>query len=181
MTGRGAGGLSVVAALASLVVVLAMAWRVGLRVNLTGSLPVGFYLATGSAPVRGALVLVCLPPDVAALAHARGFVPPGVQCPGGLTAVGKPVVAIAGDTVTVAPAQIVVNGAAVPNSRALAFDRHGRPLPRLAAGRYVVAPGTVWVVSSFSRFSFDSRYFGAIDARHVRATIRPVWTAGSAR
>jgi conjugative transfer signal peptidase TraF len=168
-----------VASLGSPVALLAMAWLVGLRVNLTGSLPLGIYLAAGSAPVRGAVVLVCLPPHVAAFAKARGFVPSGVQCPGGLTAVGKPVVAVAGDTVTVMQTQIAVNGTPVPNSRALAFDRNGRPLPHLQAGRYVVAAGVIWVVSSYSRFSFDSRYFGPIEVRQARSTLRPLWTAGS--
>ena len=150
----------------------------GLRLNLTGSLPVGVYLAFRAAPVRGTLVLACLPPEVAAFAKARGYVPRGIACAGAVAAVGKAVVAIVGDTVTVTPAGLVVNGAAVPNSLALASDRKGRRLPQLGAGRYVVEPGTVWIVSSYSRFSFDSRYFGAIQARQIRANLQRLWTAG---
>ena len=180
MTERGAGGRSVIAWLASPVLLLVMGWLAGLRLNLTGSMPVGLYVTARSAPVRGALVLACLPAKVAVFAKARGYVPPGVQCPGGVSAVGKPVVATAGDTVTVTPAGILVNGAAVPNTRALASDRKGRRLPQLATGRYVAKPGTVWIVSSYSRFSFDSRYFGAIEARQVRANLQRLWTAGSA-
>src|SRR5207244_1643347 len=94
----------------------------------------------------------------------------------------------AGVTVTVSPAGIVVNGAAVPNTRTLASDRKGRRLPLLPAGRWVVEPGTVWIVSSYSRYSFDSRYFGAIgartvgaiEARQVRANLQRLWTAGLA-
>ena len=180
MTERGAGGRSVIAWLASPVLLLVMGWLAGLRLNLTGSLPVGLYVISPSLPVRGALVLVCLPAKVAEFARARGYVPRGVQCPGGVSAVGKPVVAIAGDTVTVTPAGIVVNGAAVPNTRTLASDRKGRRLPLLPAGRWVVEPGTVWIVSSYSRYSFDSRYFGAIEARQVRANLQRLWTAGLA-
>jgi len=72
-----------------------------------------------------------------------------------------------------------VNGAPVPNSQALAMDRKGRPLPQLATGRYVVRLRTVWILSPYSRFSFDSRYFGAVETAQVRARIRRLWTAGS--
>ena len=179
MTERGAGGLSVIAWLASPVLLIAMGWLAGLRLNLTGSLPVGLYVTSPSLPVRRALVLVCLPAKVAGFARARGYVPRGEECPNGVAPIGKPVAAIAGDTVTVTPTGILVDGTAVPNTRALASDRKGRRLPQLATGRYVVEPGTVWIVSSYSRFSFDSRYFGAIEARQVRANLQPLWTAAS--
>ncbi len=138
-------------------------------------------MASRAAPVRGAIVLACLPPEVAAFARERGYVPRGGACPGGGVPVGKPVLAIPGDTVTVTPNGILVNGAPVPNSQPLASDRQGRLLPRLAVGRYVVGPGELWVVSPYSRLSFDSRYFGAVEAAHVRASVRPLWTAGPDR
>lgn len=160
---------------------LAACWCAGLRLNLTGSLPVGLYLASRAAPVRGAIVLACLPPTVTAFALERGYVPRGGTCPDGALPVGKPVLAIAGDTVAVTPTALLVNGAPVPNSQALEADRKGRPLPRVAVGRYVVGPGELWVLSSYSRLSFDSRYFGAIQASQVRARLRRLWTAGSDR
>src|SRR2546425_7700372 len=147
--------------LGSPVVLLAAGWIAGLRLNLTGSLPVGLYRAAGAASARGALVLVCLPPEGAAFARARGYVPRGGACPGGVVPLGKPVLASVGDTVTVTPTGLLVNEAPVPNSQARAMDRKGRPLPQLPTGRYVVRPGTVWILSSYSPFSFDSRYFGA--------------------
>lgn len=179
MTARGARGSRAVWWLASSVALLAAGRLAGLRLNLTGSLPVGLYVTSPSLPVRGALVLACLPARVAAFAHARGYVPRGEECPNGVAPIGKPVAAIAGDTVAVTPAGLSVNGVAVPNSRALATDRKGRPLSRVRVARCVVESGTIWIVSSYSRFSFDSRYFGPIEVRQVRATLRPLWTAGS--
>src|SRR3989449_5161118 len=147
MVTHAASGRRMVWWLGSPVALLAIGWLAGLRLNLTGSMPVGLYVTSRSAPVRGALVLTCLPAKVAEFAKARGYVPPGVQCPGGVSAVGKPVVAIAGDTVTVTPAGILVDGAAVRNTRALALDRKGRRLPQLPAGRYVVELGKIWILS----------------------------------
>ncbi len=176
-----ARGVRLIGWLGSPLALLAAAGLAGLRLNLSASLPAGVYLASRAAPGRGTLVLACLPPEVAAFAKRRGYLRPGVGCPGGVIPIGKPVVAIAGDTVTVTPAGLLVNRMAVPNSPALVSDRKGRPLPQLRAARYVVEPGTVWIVSSYSRFSYDSRYFGAIEARRVRANLRRLWTAGLSR
>ena len=153
----------------------------GFRLNLTGSLPLGLYRTVAGPPVRGSLVLFCLPPRIAAFAQARGYVPCGGACPGGVFPVGKPVLALPGDTVTVTASGLVMNGALVPNSLALATDHRGRRLPRLASGPQVVRPGSVWVVSSYARMSFDSRYFGAVPIAAVHAYLRPVWTAAPER
>ena len=167
--------------LGSPVALLGAGWLAGLRLNLTGSLPVGLYLASRAVPVRGAIVLACLPPGVAAFARDRGYVPRGGGCPGDVLPLGKPVLALAGDTVTVTSSGLLVNGIPVPNSRPLTTDRKGRPLPRLAIGRYVVRPGSLWIVSSYSRFSFDSRYFGAVKTGQVRTCVRRLWTVGPGR
>lgn len=178
---RSTRGFRLIGWLGSPVALLAAGGLAGLRLNLTGSLPVGVYLASRAAPTRDAIVLSCLRPNVAAFAKERGYVPRGGGCPGGVLPVGKPIVAVAGDTVTVTPTGLLVNGRPVPNSQPLAADRQGRPLPRLAVGRYVVRPGALWVVSSYSRYSFDSRYFGAVETRQVRASVRQLWTAGADR
>lgn len=159
--------------------VLGACWLVGLRLNLTGSLPVGLYLMMRSAPGRGALVLVCLPVSVAAFAKARGYVPRGGSCPGGLVPVGKRICAIPGDTVTVTPTGLLVNGRPVPDSRPLDTDHHGRPLPQLALGRYGVGTGELWVLSSYSPLSFDSRYFGPVETAAVQGRMHRLWTNGA--
>src|SRR5258708_39776671 len=103
MTARRARGSRAVWLVGSSVALLTAGRLAGLRLNLTGSLPVGLYVAARAAPVRGALVLVCLPSEVAAFARARGYVPRGGACPGGIVPIGKPIVAMPGDTVTVTP------------------------------------------------------------------------------
>jgi conjugative transfer signal peptidase TraF len=179
MFGRSGEEPRVVWRMGSPLTVVGACWLAGLRLNVMGSLPVGLYVVTRAAPGRDAPVLVCLPVSVAEFAKARGHVPRGGACPGGLVPVGKRVWAIPGDSVTITPTGLLVNGTPVPNSRPLGWDQKGRPLPRLAVGRYVVHPGALWVVSSYSRFSFDSRYFGALETTRVRARVRPLWTNGA--
>ena len=156
--------------------VLGACWLAGLRLNLTGSLPIGPYLVTRGAPNRGALVLVCLPASIAAFAKQRGYIPQGGTCPGGLVPVGKVVCALSGDTVTITTAGLVVKGELLHNSRPLTADHQGRPLPHLALGPTVVGAEEVWIWSSYSPFSFDSRYFGPVPLGQIRARVRPIWT-----
>lgn len=158
---------------------LAASSLIGLRLNLTGSMPIGVYVVARDAPTRGSIVLACLSPDIAEMARARGYLSRGGSCPGGVAPVGKPVLAVPGDTIIVAVAGLVLNGVAVTNSVPLSSDRKGRPLPRLSVGRYPVGGDELWLVSDYSRFSFDSRYFGAVKAGQVRAHVRPLWTARS--
>ena len=156
-------------------------WLAGLRLNLTGSMPVGIYTTARDAPTRGSIVLACLPSDVAAFAKLRGYVPHGGSCPSGVLPVGKPVLALPGDTVVVTASGLLVNGVPVPNSEPLSLDSQGRSLPRPQPGQYVVDADELWLVSAYSPFSFDSRYFGPVNADQVRAHVHVLWTAGASR
>lgn len=151
---------------------LAVCTLAGVRLNLSGSLPVALYVVTHGPPARGAVVLVCLPEAWAELARGRGYVPNGTSCPGGAMPVGKPVFALPGDTVEVTATGLVLHGKHIANTRPLPFDRRGRPLPRLEPGPHVVGAGELWIVSRYSPFSFDSRYFGAVPLANVRARVR---------
>jgi conjugative transfer signal peptidase TraF len=146
----------------------------GLRFNLTGSIPIGFYreAPTTSLPSHGDIVLVCLADNAAGLAHSRGYVPRGGSCPGGLVPLGKVVMALPGDTVCVSSSGLAVNGTAVRNSRPLLRDGAGRDLPQLRSGRYVVGPQLVWLIGLSER-SFDSRYLGAMSLNSLRGQLRP--------
>jgi conjugative transfer signal peptidase TraF len=159
---------------------IAACWVAGIRLNLTASMPVGIYVAAKGVPTRGSTVLVCLPPSVAHLARERGYVPRGGSCSHSTIPIGKPVFALPGDTVIVAEGGLLLNGKLTPNTQPLPSDRHGRPLTRLVARQYIVQPNELWVVSAYSRFSFDSRYFGAVSLTNVRARVRLILPFSSA-
>ncbi|GAC1648744.1 MAG: S26 family signal peptidase [Gemmatimonadaceae bacterium] len=149
--------------------------------NLSASMPVGVY-RLGPAPStgakRGQLVAACLPAAVARVARDRGYVTVGA-CPGGVAPVGKFVAATGGDTVLVTREGMIVNGWPVGNSRPLAIDTKGRPLQAMPPGSYHVAHGELWLVSSYSAHSFDSRYFGPVARAAVYGLLYPIWTSGS--
>lgn len=146
---------------------------IGLRINTSPSLPLGFYVTT---PKPGAnLVEFCPVEPFASLALSRGYRDPGACRDGGAPLL-KPVVAREGDLVDVSAAGIVVNGHLLPNTAPLRRDTKGRPLTSWPPGRYTVQPGFVWVASSANPRSFDSRYFGPVAISSIRDRVKPLLT-----
>jgi conjugative transfer signal peptidase TraF len=168
-TVRKIGVTSFVAAIAA----FQLCGLVGLRINGSPSLPVGFYM-TSSKPGTN-LVEFCPAEPFASLALSRGYRDAG-GCRDGGAPLLKPVVARAGDLVQVSGAGIAVNGRLLRNTAPLNMDTKRRPLTSWPPGRYTVGPGFVWVASSYSRRSFDSRYFGPVAISSVRDHVRPLLT-----
>jgi conjugative transfer signal peptidase TraF len=142
--------------------------------NFTTSLPLGLYRRVGRRISKGDIVMACLPPTAARLAIARGYVWPG-DCPGRAAPIGKLVVAVAGDTVTLTREEVRVNGAALPNSRLANFDSKGRALEHYPFASHVLTGDEVWLFSPYHALSFDSRYFGPVHRRNIRSRIIPLW------
>ena len=145
----------------------------GIRVNASASLPIGLYRTTFDK--SGKLVEFCPAEPYSTLSAERGYREKG-HCPDGAKPLMKPVVAVAGDSVEVSMQGVAVNGTLLPNSTILRRDTRYRPLPHWPFGIYSVEPGTMWVISSFSSRSFDSRYFGPIPVTCVRSYLRPLLT-----
>ena len=156
---------------------LAAAQLCGFRVNMTPSMPLGVWRVT-LPPAdlrRGEVVTVCLPHgDAARLAAERGYVSAGF-CPDGREPLIKPVAAVAGDLVRVTRAGVSVNGIDVDGTAPLDQDTAGRPLQAFPAEAQQVQPGQVWLLASFSRNSFDSRYYGPVPVGSVQSVAHPVW------
>jgi conjugative transfer signal peptidase TraF len=129
-------------------------------------MPLGFYRQDEG----GTFAELCPPGEWGPLSAARGYRAHAIidRCGDGSIPLLKPVVATFGDRVDVSTAGVTVNGVVLPNSAALASDAQGRPLQHVPFGQYLVGPGQVWVISTFSPRSFDSRYFGPVQAASIR-------------
>jgi conjugative transfer signal peptidase TraF len=152
---------------------LLAAWVFGVRLNLTPSLPRGFYIVSHSPGAK--LVEFCPQSAAASISLSRQYRTAGA-CPDGGAPLLKPAVAFPGDQVEVNADGIRVNGQLLPNSAGRLRDHLQRPLDPWPYGTYRVEPGTVWVISSFNSYSFDSRYYGAIPESSIRHHLRPLWT-----
>lgn len=132
--------------------------------NASDSAPRGFYVVEPtSQPRAGDLIVVRLRHDVAALAAQRKYLPIGAP-------LIKPVAAVAPQHVCVDAGSVRIDGAFVGST--MAADAGNRPLTawhgcRQLAGREVFLLGT-------HSASFDSRYFGPVDARDVIGRARPL-------
>ena len=153
---------------------LACCAALGLRWNASPSLDPGFYRESPRGFARGDLVVVCLPESVGRWAMGRGYVGGG-RCPGKAAALGKRIVAIAGDRVEVREGAITVEGRRLELSGRVERDTEGRPVPRVSEGIYVLSPGEVWLHSGRHARSLDSRVFGSLRGSCVQSVIEPLW------
>ena len=146
--------------------------------NPSDSVAVGWYRVYPPHHRRGSLprpltpslrvdsiVLTTLPPDAAALAAQRGYLPARVPL---LKRVG----AVAPQHVCVFDALVWIDG--VPVAAVRSADRLDRPLPSWPQCRQL-RPGELFLLSSTNPASFDSRYFGPVSASAVIGIAHPVW------
>lgn len=138
--------------------------------NPSDSVPVGWYrIERADSPPRplsvGSIVLARLPADVAALAAQRGYLPLHIPL---LKRVG----AVAPQHVCIVDAQVRIDG--VPVAAVLPADRIGRSLPSWPQCR-PLADGELFLLSTTNPASFDSRYFGPINASAMIGTAHPIY------
>lgn len=70
----------------------------------------------------------------------------------------------------------VVRGELLPLSAPIKADKAGRPLPRYQSNSYTLGNSEVLLMSDVSATSFDGRYFGPINRSQIKTVIRPVIT-----
>jgi conjugative transfer signal peptidase TraF len=167
-----------VALLAVVTVLAATKYARPWAINSSPSMPVGIYewRPVDRAIARGDTVVVCAPPSVTAFAAAHHYLGPG-PCSSNTEYLLKLVAAVGGDVVDLGPRTIGINGRCLVTGVTLEHDHAGHVLPRVARGRYRLGPQQLWLWATDAR-SFDSRYFGPVDARGVVHLAAPVIIGG---
>ncbi|SIO41380.1 conjugative transfer signal peptidase TraF [Halodesulfovibrio marinisediminis] len=154
---------------------LTSTFHLGYRINLTHSEPIGLYKLESAPPARGDLATFCLPPENSynAVSAERNYLGTSALCPSGQKPLLKEVSGLAGDSVTVHSSLIQVNDMLfILTSRTR--DSQGRKLPRKLHNG-VIPEGKALLLSTHNKNSFDSRYFGLVDASKLRKVI-PIFT-----
>ena len=148
-------------------------WLGDLRVNLTSSMPLGIWKLRDRGQMRETLrnqVVVFCPPDTDIFRKAKqqGILQAG-SCKGSYRTLLKEVVGLPGDVVEYRNG-IIINGQRIFNSRLQLVDFGFRQPQRLQ-----VPEGSLWLMSSYSDLSFDSRYFGLVGFEQVLSTAEPLF------
>lgn len=157
---------------------LTMRFLFGLSVmvNISDSEPFGLYLLDLSSSQqirRGDLVAACIPLDFASLAFRRTYLKASSTCPGHVIPVLKRVYGVPGDRVVLGKNGTVINGQTIPNTRRLAVDTSGHPVPHVTfsgklSGYLLLAPTY--------HLSFDGRYFGPVAPSDIIGRVTPLFT-----
>ncbi|WP_399685483.1 S26 family signal peptidase [Xenophilus sp.] len=142
--------------------------------NPSDSVPRGWYRIEPAGTVADALhvgdiVLARLPSEAAALAAQRGYLPERIPL---LKRIG----ATTPQRVCMAQRTVYVDD--VPVALARDADGLGRGLPLWSHCR-ALRDGELFLLSATNPASFDSRYFGPIDAAAVLGRAQPMWTWGT--
>jgi conjugative transfer signal peptidase TraF len=145
----------------------------GLAWNLTPSIPEGLYLSqkltAHDALKRGDVA--CFQYVAPAWAVSRDYGAPKLR-------MCKPVVGLPGDRVAVDGSKVELtpqDGGPATAVRLLAQDSKGRPMPQAVNANGVVAPDTVFMLSTYRENSLDSRYLGAIPRAVITHRVSPLW------
>lgn len=158
---------------AALCVPVVADFPVSIVYNASDSLPRGWYrirlLEHAQSLHTGSIVLARLPGDAAALAAPRGYLSAGVP-------ILKRIGAAAPQMVCVRDRLVCIDGVAAATIRT--HDGALRSLPSWKQCRRL-AKGELFLLGDANPASFDSRYFGPIDASAVIGVARPLWTWGS--
>lgn len=148
-------------------------WWFGLLVwNDSVSMPIGLYVRVP----HGRIIRFCPAEPYASQSRDRGYRQGwSLNCPDGGVPLLKPSVAKADDRVEVDEEGIWVNNVLLRNTVPLPVDSKGRTLEHWPYGRYSVAPGFVWVASSYDRRSYDSRYYGPVQEHRIQGHYAALW------
>ncbi len=133
-------------------------------INLSTSVPRGLYRTIDQQPETGQLAIVKPYGPIARLAYDRGYLARGHM-------LLKPIAARSGDEICRQGRDIFINGAIAV--KAWVKDSLGRILISWV-GCIRLRRSQVFLLA-YHAASFDSRYFGAIERRHILGTAIPLW------
>ena len=143
-------------------------------VNTGTSIPPGLYWKVEKPLTIGKTVVFC-PPNRQEFqdARTRNYISAGA-CPDNFGNMMLKVAAKFKDNVTINNNGVYINDVLHPNSKPLARDSEGRPLPTLAMDHYQLKENELLLMSDSVDSPFDSRYFGLVNAEQIDSVIKPL-------
>jgi len=156
----------------------------GIFINVTASMPVGFYEkhALPGTITPGLTVLLC-PPSPEASPAIRQAIKDNwliksnnAPCKNHLVPFLKNIAAVPGQKITINMSGIYVDGNKLGKTKIQPVAKNGEAIVHYPLGTYTVKPGEVWVWDNSSKWAYDSRYWGPISVGNLIASASPVLT-----
>lgn len=146
----------------------------GIFLNVSASIPIGFYRCVNQPLKRNLYVSLC-PPDthIFKVAKMRGYIGTGF-CKGGYGYIFKKIKGLGGDNISINKSGVFVNGIKIKASRPLKLEGDAK-LSFVKFSNYKLKPKELLLMGENDPISFDSRYFGVIDKEQVISVIYPIY------
>ena len=145
----------------------------GVRVNLTGSMPIGIYVPSQDQTYhRNDWVAVCLPKLLSTQGLQNGYLMAGNCQDTNAMPVLKQLIALPGDTVEVTPTSIIVNEKSYP-AKIQTQDHRGHLIKIQSKLGVKTIINNYWLYGSASDRSWDSRYYGGVERTNIIGIYRP--------
>ncbi len=147
----------------------------GVMINTSSSMPLGFYIKSNAKINRGDIVAFCLQRRYTKTGLQNHYLKSGFECDGA-TPMIKQVIAIPGDHVRLADKYISVNNK-IYFYATMHHDRLGRNLKSFPRGTYF-SKNEYWLIGTHDPHSWDSRYWGPVQHQQIITRLTPLfyWT-----
>lgn len=149
---------------------IAIGYFIGIRVNVTPSIPLGIYKIVDREPQKGDFIIFC-PPDLPLFQEVklRGWINEGF-CEGKLGLMMKVLVAVQGDVVSSSFSGVIINDQPYPNSKPI----QGLRVPISFLTNYKLKEGEILTMTDHNPLSFDGRYYGILNKKNIKGVIEPL-------
>jgi conjugative transfer signal peptidase TraF len=166
--------VSLLSIAAILLLLCGVFFTMGGIINTYSTIPPGLYWKVDKPLSLGKTVIFCPPnrPEFQE-ARTRNYISTG-SCPDNFDSMMLKVAAKFKDNVTINDSGVTVNGSLLPQSKPLAQDLEGRPMPALTMDHYELKENELLLMSESSDNPFDGRYFGLLDVEQIDSVISPV-------
>jgi len=153
---------------------LCLLYCLNIRINITPSMPRGFYQIVYSQISHDDIISFCLDSEsFTTLALEREYLHKG-SCKNGSEPLVKIVRGLPGDLIDISSNGIFINGQLLTESKILSTDHCLRPLPPSELKSGIIPYGMALVLSDHHSGGFDSRYFGLVKLSSLQK-VQPLW------
>jgi conjugative transfer signal peptidase TraF len=151
----------------------------GIRINLTSSMPVGIYQEDNSRIAVGSIVSVCLPQDIAKEGLQKGYLAHTGFCDDNSEPVIKEIVGLPTSKINITSKYIEATDQQGHIAKYFA-PHHNMSMSDHPVKSFIKLGNQIskgyWLYGVGNKeFSWDSRYFGAVQKNNIISVMKPLW------